>query len=57
VSDKVPYVRVVQDEIRIKDHMEDVNVILSSPEAFSPPKGIPAVSNVTYRHTYTSLIP
>jgi len=52
-----PYTRIEMTEVEIRDYMEDVEFVVSSPESYKAIEGIPASSNVNYQHVYVSLSP
>lgn len=51
------YIRIEMINVRIRDYMEDVEIMVSSPESYKILEGIPASSNVNYQHVYVSLSP
>jgi hypothetical protein len=56
MSEEEEYVPIETVEVEIKDYMDSVELIVSSPESYTPIEG-PASSNVTYQHIYVSVVP
>lgn len=56
MSEEEEYVPVEAVEVEIKDYMDSVELIVSSPESYTPIEGR-ASSNVTYQHIYVSVVP
>ena len=54
MSEEKEYVHVEPEEVEIKDYMDDLEFVISSPESYGSIK-IPASSNVTYQHVYVSI--
>jgi hypothetical protein len=53
--DETPYVRVVPRGVVVRDYMEDVQLVISNPEIYTPSRKTSAVSNVTYQYIYVSV--
>lgn len=54
MSEEEKYVSVEPEEIEIKDYMDDVEFVISTPESYDV-KEVPTSSNVTYQHVYVSV--
>lgn len=53
--DEAPYLRVVPRGVVVRDYMEDVQLVISNPEIYTPSRKTSAVSNVTYQYIYVSV--
>ena len=56
MSEEEEYVSVEAVEVEIKDYMDNVELIVSSPESYISIEG-PVSSNVAYQHIYVSVAP
>lgn len=56
MSEEEEYVPVKAAEVEIKDYMDNVELIVSSPESYISIEA-PASSNVAYQHIYVSVAP
>ena len=54
MSEEEEYVSVELEKVEIKDYMDDVEFVVSSPESYGVVE-VPASSNVTYQHIYVSV--